>query len=395
VKVDDTVVVDQPIVEVETAKAIIEIPCPFAGVVSHLHADAGQRLPVGHPLIAVMVEDADRSAEVADAGAAGGLSQSGVAGNLPAGHGIAAAPRRRVSVGASAPAGPARVISPLVRRFAQQHGVELRDVVGSGPAGVIVRTDVEREIAARNGTRPPTTVSPLVTAPWPSGVPAEEKRVPLSGIRAAAARKFTRSHAEIPVATCWVDADATELVAVRYALGLGLLPLFARICLTALARYPQFNAEMDPEREEVVYRAAVNMGFAAQSPRGLVVAVVHRADSLSMEELAAELARLTDAARTDKLTPSELTGGTFTLNNYGVFGVDGSTPILNPPESGMLGIGRVADKAWVHQGALAVRKVVQLSFTFDHRVADGADAGGFLRHVADRIEQPIRLLHDP
>jgi pyruvate dehydrogenase E2 component (dihydrolipoamide acetyltransferase) len=144
----------------------------------------------------------------------------------------------------------------------------------------------------------------------------------------------------------------------------------------------------------VVRKREVHLGFAAQSDRGLVVPVVHRAHTLSASGLHDELSRLTEAARTGGLTPGELSRGTFTLNNYGVFGVDGSTPILNVPEAAMLGVGRITDKPWVHHGELAVRKVVQLSFTFDHRVCDGAEAGGFLRHVADRVEQPLLLLRD-
>jgi pyruvate dehydrogenase E2 component (dihydrolipoamide acetyltransferase) len=136
----------------------------------------------------------------------------------------------------------------------------------------------------------------------------------------------------------------------------------------------------------------VHLGFAAQTPRGLVVPVVRDAHSLDATRLTKELARLTESARAGQLTPRELTGGTFTLNNYGVFGVDGSTPIINHPEAAMLGVGRIAEKPWVADGQLAVRRVVQLSLTFDHRVCDGGTAGGFLRYVADCVEQPAKLL---
>jgi 2-oxoisovalerate dehydrogenase E2 component (dihydrolipoyl transacylase) len=143
---------------------------------------------------------------------------------------------------------------------------------------------------------------------------------------------------------------------------------------------------------EVVRHPAVHLGFAAQTERGLVVPVVRDAHTRNAESLTAEFARLTEAARTGTLTPAELTGGTFTLNNYGVFGVDGSTPIINHPEAAMLGVGRIVPKPWVHEGELAVRQVVQLSLTFDHRVCDGGTAGGFLRYVADCVEQPAVLL---
>jgi pyruvate dehydrogenase E2 component (dihydrolipoamide acetyltransferase) len=195
-----------------------------------------------------------------------------------------------------------------------------------------------------------------------------------------------------------VDADATELLAARAAMNasgrrhVSVAALLARVVTAALARHPDLNATVDVERSEVVRLPAVHLGFAAQTDRGLVVPVVRDAHTLSTEALSAEMARLTEAARSGTLTPAELTGGTFTLNNYGVFGVDGSTPIINHPEAAMLGVGRIAAKPWVHGGDLAVRQVVQLSLTFDHRVCDGGTAGGFLRMVADCVEQPAVLL---
>jgi pyruvate dehydrogenase E2 component (dihydrolipoamide acetyltransferase) len=209
---------------------------------------------------------------------------------------------------------------------------------------------------------------------------------------------MARSRREIPEATCWVDADATELLNARAAMNdaagpkVSLLALLARICTAALARYPELNATVDTEAREIVRLDRVHLGFAAQTERGLVVPVVRDASERDAEGLSAEFGRLTEAARAGTLTPAELTGGTFTLNNYGVFGVDGSTPIINHPEAAMLGVGRITPKPWVHQGELAVRHVVQLSLTFDHRVCDGGTAGGFLRYVADCVERPAVLL---
>jgi pyruvate dehydrogenase E2 component (dihydrolipoamide acetyltransferase) len=174
--------------------------------------------------------------------------------------------------------------------------------------------------------------------------------------------------------------------------GIGVLALMARIVVAGLRRFPELNARVDTEREEIVQLGRIHLGFAAQSPRGLVVPVVHDAGSMTTAELAGALRELTDLARRGALTPAQMTGGTFTLNNYGVFGVDGSTPILNHPEAAMLGVGRIIDRPWAHQGQLALRKVTQLSFTFDHRVCDGGTAGGFLRFVADGVERPVALL---
>ncbi|MGR3936702.1 dihydrolipoamide acetyltransferase family protein [Streptomyces sp. BRA346] len=402
VEVGDVVAVDQPVVEVETAKAMVDVPCPYAGVVTARFGEEGTELPVGAPLLTVA--DSGVSGEPGAGGASaeergteaavssGGPGAGGGSGNVLVGYGTSAPAERRRRVRpangeAAAPTaeGPVPVISPLVRRLARQHGIDLRQLVGSGPEGLILRADVERAI--------PGTAEPVSEEREERG-----ERIPLRGVRGAVADKLARSRREIPDATCWVDADATELLAARTAMNaaggpkISVLALLARICTAALARFPDLNATVDRERREVVRLSEVHLGFAAQTDRGLVVPVVRDAHKRSVEGLAAEIARLTEAARAGALSPSDLTGGTFTLNNYGVFGVDGSTPIINHPEAAMLGVGRIAPKPWVHHGELAVRHVVQLSFTFDHRVCDGGTAGGFLRYVADRVEQPSVLL---
>ncbi|WP_432092387.1 dihydrolipoamide acetyltransferase family protein [Streptomyces sp. bgisy100] len=489
VQVGDVVAVDQPVVEVETAKAMVEVPCPYGGVVTARYGEEGTELPVGAPLLTVAV-GADAGAPggpepgtsvpgttpssagadsvapgVGSAGGVDGRADAGGAegsGNVLVGYGtgapvarrrrvrpaggfsppsapaadgprggaaVRAAPPQDVSVPADGRAttgatsgamaaggsGPVAVISPLVRRLARENGIDLREVRGSGPEGLILRADVES--AARTLTEPPARPAPSDTAPYASGeatatdrgrpevgrqpatggAPVAE-RIPLRGMRGAVADKLSRSRREIPEATCWVDADATELMAARSAMNaagepkVSLLALLARICTAALARYPELNSTVDMEAREVVRLPGVHIGFAAQTDRGLVVPVVRDAHTRNAASLSEEFARLTEKARAGTLTPADLTGGTFTLNNYGVFGVDGSTPIINHPEAAMLGVGRIVPKPWVHRGELAVRQVVQLSLTFDHRVCDGGTAGGFLRYVADCVEQPAVLL---
>ncbi|MGW4975601.1 dihydrolipoamide acetyltransferase family protein [Streptomyces mirabilis] len=433
VEVGDVVAVDQPVVEVETAKAMVEVPCPYGGVVTARFGEEGTELPVGSPLLTVAVGDPTSGEETEGSG------------NVLVGYGTGAPPARRRRVrptaGAATPpgahtrtrpahqpatdghpgapareSGPARdhiaaavradgpvpVISPLVRRLARENGLDLRTLVGSGPDGLILRSDVEH--ALRSAGTPvrqpevplaPHTPEPTPVAPAPA---TAGTRIPLRGIRGTVADKLSRSRREIPDATCWVDADATELLHARRAMNatggpkISLLALLARICTAALARYPELNSTVDTEAREIVRLDHIHLGFAAQTERGLVVPVVRDAHTRDAESLSAEFARLTEAARTGTLTPADLTGGTFTLNNYGVFGVDGSTPIINHPEAAMLGVGRIVPKPWVYEGELAVRQVVQLSLTFDHRVCDGGTAGGFLRHVADCVEQPAVLL---
>ncbi|WP_030017792.1 dihydrolipoamide acetyltransferase family protein [Streptomyces monomycini] len=512
VEVGEVVAVDQPVVEVETAKALVDVPCPYGGVVTARFGDEGAELPVGSPLLTVAVGSQAAAAAGQGAGAgrgagegdAGGVEKAGVAGeaggavegaggagagagadagagagagagvaegsgNVLVGYGTsaAAARRRRVrpprtGAGAAggagggtggvsgagrseasepddvrrggAATGPVPVISPLVRRLAREHGLDLREIRGTGPEGLILRTDVELVVRARAagagnraeagvvhgaagavteagtgtgtgvgvgagvGARGGVGAGAAGGAVVSAGLPLEAERIPLRGMRGAAAEKFRRSRQEIPDATCWVDADATELLAARRDMNaaggakVSLLALLARVCTAALARYPQLNATVDLEANEIVRLPAVHLGFAAQTERGLVVPVVRDAHRRSAEGLTAEMARLTEAARSGALGLADLTHGTFTLNNYGVFGVDGSTPIINHPEAAMLGVGRITAKPWVHAGELAVRQVVQLSLTFDHRVCDGGTAGGFLRFVADCVERPAVLL---
>nr|WP_218889460.1 dihydrolipoamide acetyltransferase family protein [Saccharopolyspora hordei] len=382
VAVGDRVAADQVVVEVETAKAVVDVPCPHAGVVEALHGQPGDVVEVGAPLTTIAGADAPHEQHRTEERAGSG--------NVLVGYGTGSATRRRRTRARPGPVAPRaggggvpRVLSPIVRRLAKQHGVDLSTVEGSGPGGVILRRDVE---AARES-------APVHELPSRSG----EVRTPLRGLRGAVADKLTRSRREIPDASTWVDVDASRLLEAREALrerGIGLLALLARFCVAGLRRFPELNASVDTERGEIVQHGQVNLGFAAQTPRGLVVPVVRDAHEMTTAQLAEAIAHRTERARAGDLAPQHLTGGTFTLNNYGVFGVDGSTPIINHPEAAILGVGRITDKPWAFQGELALRKVTQLSLTFDHRVCDGGTAGGFLRYVADCVEDPVTALAD-
>ncbi|WP_415856474.1 dihydrolipoamide acetyltransferase family protein, partial [Sinomonas sp. G460-2] len=224
------------------------------------------------------------------------------------------------------------------------------------------------------------------------------------GMRRAVAQAMSRSRSEIPEATVWVDADATELVELRAELKRrdpentpSLLAFIARFVVAGLAKFPELNSRIETAADggqEIVAFDGVNLGFAAQTDRGLVVPSIRGAHALSARRLDAELRRLTAVARDGKATPADLSGSTFTLNNYGVFGVDGSAAIINYPEAAILGVGRIVDRPWAVDGQLAVRKVVELTLVFDHRVCDGGTAGGFLRYVADAVEHPGSILAD-
>jgi 2-oxoisovalerate dehydrogenase E2 component (dihydrolipoyl transacylase) len=376
----DDVTVDDIVVEVETAKAAVEVPCPYSGRVLAVHGAIGDVIEVGQPLITV--------AEPADDGVPASnehrQEEGAGSGAVLVGYGTGHKPGRRRRPARPTHQAP-RVISPVVRKLARDGGIDVGALAGSGPAGVILRRDVEAALLPRDHVGEEEQ--------------AGEVRVPLRGTRRAIAEKLTRSRREIPDATTWVDVDATALVETRDTLRkanpnrpIGLLALLGRFVVAGLRRYPELNARV--EGTDIVQLRHVNLGFAAQIERGLVVPVIRSAHGMTMQELAAEIDRLTTLARAGTLDPTDLTGGTITLNNYGVFGIDGGAPIINYPEAALIGVGRIVDKPWVVGGALAVRKVAQLSLTFDHRVCDGAVAGGFLRYIADCVERPVGLLAD-
>lgn len=492
VAVGDTISVDQPIAEVETAKSTVEVPSPYAGIVAELHGQPGETLDVGKPLISVTplvtgiaTDDAapapspdDNAASSVSSGSdrpdatpGAASSASTVAeaaaetyreeekagsGNVligygtPGGHGVARRTRARkassagsVSTlpleGGAADGGPAEdadvdlsllrtrvpgrlgaVISPLVRRMAREHGVDLGGIPGSGEGGLIMRRDVEAAISTPAVEERPAAAPRPIAEPAPVAEPAEPRssevqgvdartglaiaaRIPVKGVRKVVATNMARSRSEIPEATVWVDVDATGLTELREGLKAGsdqvpgLLAFIARFVTAGLKKYPELNTRIETAEDgsqEIVSFDGVNLGIAAQTDRGLVVPSVRAAEKLTARELDAEIRRLTDVARQGKATPTELGSGTFTLNNYGVFGVDGSAAIINHPEVAILGVGRIIDKPWVVNGELAVRKVTELTLTFDHRVCDGGTAAGFLRFVAEAIENPTALLAD-
>lgn len=403
VTVGDTVRVDQPVVEVETAKAAVEVPIPFAGTVTEVFGAPGERVPVGSPLI--RVSTGDSAAATAESSEAESSEYSGA---VLVGYGTAGSrPRQRRLRSHASPASanpdqeaglkpselnghsprpdqqrlaPA-VISPVVRKLARERGIDLSQVTASDPSGVIRRSDIEAFSAE---------ATPAVRT-------EAAERIPLTGVRGLAAERLARSRREIPEATVWVDVDATALLAARRSLNarepdrpVSVLALVARFCVLGLRKYRELNSRVLPDAVELLPQ--IHLGFAAQTERGLVVPVVHDAQALTTRQLSAALAERTEAARVGKLAPAQLTGGTFTVNNYGVFGVDGSAAIINHPEVAMLGIGRIIERPWVIDGQLTVRRIAQLTLAFDHRACDGGVAGGFLRFVADCVEDPITAL---
>ncbi|MGA8016082.1 MAG: 2-oxo acid dehydrogenase subunit E2, partial [Candidatus Dormiibacterota bacterium] len=231
--------------------------------------------------------------------------------------------------------------------------------------------------------------------------PSPQTRIPLRGARRLTAERLSRSHAEIPAAAAWTAADASRLLELRELVaarspGLHVTPLavLLRLCISALAGFPLLNSSYDHEHGEVVIPPAVHLGVATQTHHGLLVPVLRDAQHRSISDIAAELARITSAAREGTIDASLLSGSTFTVSNYGAFGIDGGVALVNPPEAAILGVGAIRARPWVAGDDVVVRPVVELSLAFDHRVCDGGDAGGFLRRLADLVEHPELTIAD-
>jgi pyruvate dehydrogenase E2 component (dihydrolipoamide acetyltransferase) len=394
VAVGDEVRIDQAIVEVETAKSLVEVPSPFAGSVATLHGTEGATLEVGSPLITVDAPGGARESEepvekagsghvligygTPEAGSGGGRRRRRTGPSIATASTAVTASKNRRAV--------PLVVSPLVRNLARDRGVDLRQVEPTGPGGVIVRADVENAAAPA----PASSTEPAVVD--------GERRLPLSGFRKAVSATLSRSRAEIPEATVWVDVDATALWELRESArtaqdaGPGVMAYLARFVVAALREYPVLNARLDVERQEIVQLASIDLGIAVQSERGLVVPAVMAAQTLTTSGLDAEIRAVTQRAREGRSRPAELTAGTFTLNNYGSFRVDGSAAIINHPQVAILGFGRIIDRPWVVDGEILPRKITQMSFVFDHRVCDGGTAAGFMRSVADAVENPAAAI---
>lgn len=435
----DEVAVDQPIAEVETAKSLVEIPCPFAGTVATLHGEAGQMMLVDEPFISVNTGGSGASAPEAPAEGAQSYLEEELAGtqapdaesdegsgNVLIGYGTSSTERtgsrrRRPRKGTAPATGSSsgtqavRVINPIVRKLAREHGIAVETLTGSGENGLVLRADVERAISGAQTqpeTVPATAPAPAATAAAPTaptGEGHEDTRTGLSvasttvlsGVRRTIANAMSTSRREIPEATVWVDVDVTKLLKLRAGLKAdtghapSMLALISRFAVAGLARFPELNSRIDTEADGQLRHTVfdgVNLGFAAQTDRGLVVPNVRGAHKLNAEELSAEFARLATLAREGKAQVADLSGSTFTINNYGVFNVDGSAAIINYPEAAILGIGRVVERPWVHKGKIKARSICELTLSFDHRVCDGGTAAGFLRYVADAMTDPKAAL---
>ena len=364
---------DQDLVEIETDKALVTLPSPHDGTVNKLHAKEGDIVKDGQVLVSfddgATAAPAPRPAEKRDMGT--------VVGSIGEEEEVVEIPQAVKAI-------------PAVRARAKELSVDLNQVRGTGPDGRITKDDVERAAGQAGGK---AEVTPDSYGPV--------ERIPLRGLRRTIAKRMQEARQHVPDVTIWEDADISDLEIVRSkekqiaaAKGVKLtyLPFVIKATLSALRAHPYLNATLDEQTEQIVVKKYYNIGIAVDTTDGLMVFAIKQADQKNILELAKEISTLAEKARTRKLELAELKGSTFTITNYGVIGASYGTPIINYPEVGILGIGKIEDRPVVHNGQIMIRKIMPLSLAFDHRIVDGVEAARFLNVVIDHLKDPNLIL---
>ncbi|HKX99143.1 MAG TPA: dihydrolipoamide acetyltransferase family protein [Steroidobacteraceae bacterium] len=391
VKVGDSVQEDQVIAEVMTDKAAVEIPSPVTGRVVSITGQPGDMVAVGAELIAF-----DTSGAAPAEPAAATKPAAGPASAPPAKPAAAAAVAPRKSNGPAAQAAPAPAVatrvmaSPATRRKAHVAGVDLATVPGSGPGGRISAQDLEAVISGHGGA----AARPAIAAR--KGV----EEIKVIGLRRLIAERMSAAKRNIPHFSYVEEVDVTELEALRQYLNsrqpkgtpsLTYLPFLVAALVRVLEKFPQCNAVHDAERNVILRHSAVHVGVATQSPDGLKVPVVKHAEARSLHDLAAEIRRVSEAARSNKATRDELTGSTITVTSLGKLGGIASTPVINAPEVAIVGVNKAVERPVVVDGSIAIRRIMNLSSSFDHRFVDGFDAAAMIQALKEKLEHPATI----
>ncbi len=400
VKPGDQILLNQMICEIETAKAAVELPSPYAGTVTSLLVDAGETVEVGTPIISI--ESGIAGDVVTGSAEAKETENSESRTAVLVGYGVkevADAPRRLrravtpdregVSVIVERHDGPV-MAKPPVRKLARDLGVDLRRIRTTG--GPVSRGDVLAASGSIPGIEAPEATSYDAT---------REERLPIKGVIREMAKAMTASAFTAPHVTVWLKVDVTKTVKFVRRLreeprfdGVRVSPLLivAAVLINATHEFPRVNATWDEAHQEIIVRGYVNLGIAAATPRGLLVPVIHEADSMSLPELGSALMDLVDTAREGRTLPERMKNGTISITNIGVLGVDGGTPILPPGQAAILAVGQIIDTAWVHKGKIKIRPVCELSLSFDHRMVDGEMGSRFIARIGQLLNDPSELL---
>ncbi len=446
VAVGDDVALNQTLVEIETAKASVEVPCPFAGRVVELIGATGEVLPVGTVILRIDVASAGASQDPDQPGdgtsdAAEGHTQPDRPTTGRTGLDAEKEPQPLVGYGQTAQASAGRwrgaspsqaqatdgplsssdreaaprpqvapgrpLAKPPVRKRARELGIDLAALApGSGPRGEVTRADLERAPAAASAVEETASAIPaLDTVPSAIGFRGYflGQRIAVRGARKHIAEKMARSRSEIPFASCSREVDLTGLLGLRERLNniagsegqetrVTPFAVIMRATVAALRRFPILNSTFDADAQEIRIHDTIDLGFAVDSEHGLFVPVIREAEKKSTMSIAAELLVLAERARDGRLSPSDISGGTFTISNYGAFGNDDGEPIINHPQAAILGVGAIRPRPWVVDGEIVVRDIATLRLVFDHRVCDGGEAGRFVSHLGDLCEDPAGIL---
>jgi len=394
VREGDQVAEHQPVVEVETDKAVVEVPSPRKGVVARLHRREGETVPVGEILVTI-AEAADTAAQPAAVQPPPRPKSVGIVGTLPEAEEEPIVPEPRQVVPEARHAEREVLAMPSVRKAARERGIDLAAVQGSGPRGCVTAEDLERAAA-------PMRAAPAA-APLQVEFGEDVELQPMRGIRRATARNVMASQRLTASVTTTEEADITDLSELRdreqktmegRGRHLTFLPFFIKAVQHALRQHPYLNASIDDASGTIILKKHYHFGIAVDTPDGLMVPVIRDVERKSIFDLAGEVQELGKKARERTMTLEEMKGSSFTVTNYGHFGGGFATPVINWPDVAILGFGRIAERAWVHKGQIAIRKIVPLSLTFDHRATDGVDASRFLMRVVQYLEDPGLFLID-
>ena len=399
-KTGDAVSADEPVVELETDKVTLEVPAPAAGTLGEILAAEGATVEVGASL-AMLNEGA--APEAAPAAAAPAAADAASAAAAPAKAAPAPAP---APAPASAPAAASDIpLSPAVRRLVEEHGLNPAAIAGTGVDGRITKADVQAHMKGGSAAAPQAAQpAPAATAmprqqPRPEDA-AREERVPMSKLRQVIATRLKTAQNTAAMLTTFNEVDMSAMMALRnayrqefeaaFGTRLGFMGIFVLASIKALQEFPAVNAEIDGT--DIIYKNYYNIGVAVGTPQGLVVPVVRDAGALGLAEIETRIADFGDRARNGKITPDDMAGGTFTISNGGVYGSLMSTPILNPPQSGILGMHKIEKRAVVIDDAIVIRPMMYLALSYDHRIIDGREAVSFLARIKELVEDPRRLV---
>jgi len=405
VSVGDVIELNQPVCEVETEKAEVELPSPFAGVVAQLLAEEGQRLPVGSPLIVIADTALDNGP---DAAVSIDSSDSAVTGEeappqplVGYGPGAGSSHRTRnplkrplapLMKEASTP--PLHRPSPMIRRLIESSGIDVSLLQASQPGGYLSRAEVENLIdqAQHSGTAESSE-------PGVGDLSAEEIRTPVTGVRARVAERMTQSRQQIPDASCSIDVDMTDLWEMRKVMNesdptvrISISDLVTFACVRSIVTHPEIQSRFDDVGPTIVTPSTIGVGIAIDSSQGLVVGVIKRAETATLRDISTRSHELAAQAREGPLGLDAVTGGTFTISNYGSLGLDDAVPIINYPQGSILGVGAINQRPWVVDNLICVRRVMRCTLVFDHRIHDGGGAAKFMRTLRQMLTDPGMLL---